>query len=326
MKYGVALLLLLLLAAVGYVGAQYRQDLAQSHAQLAAGSQLAQTPCGPIEYAIAGQGPAVLLIHGSGGGYHQMAGLSKQLITAGVQTISMSRFGYLRTPMPAEASPPAQADAHVCLLDALGIPQAAALGASAGAPSAAQFCIRHADRCRALVLLVPALYAEGRSLAEATPPSPLMQLVIDHVLSSDLVIWALTRLRPQVLIETALATPISVFESSSAAEQQRALAMIRDIFPVSLKLQGLRSDTATCAQLPRYPLENIRAPTLAISVEDDLYGTHAAARYTAEQVPGARLLSYVSGGHVFLGHDQEIGREIAAFLHETAHAAATGTP
>ena len=46
--------------------------------------------------------------------------------------IAMSRFGYLRTPMPADASPEAQADAHVCLLDALGIGKTAAMGGSAG--------------------------------------------------------------------------------------------------------------------------------------------------------------------------------------------------
>ena len=33
----------------------------------------------------------------------------------------MSRFGYLRTPLPADASAAAQADAHACLLDSLGI-------------------------------------------------------------------------------------------------------------------------------------------------------------------------------------------------------------
>jgi len=46
--------------------------------------------------------------------------------------------GYLRTPMPADASAAAQADAHACLLDALGIRRAAVMGGSAGAPSALQ--------------------------------------------------------------------------------------------------------------------------------------------------------------------------------------------
>jgi hypothetical protein len=37
----------------------------------------------------------------------------------------MSRFGYLRTPLPSDPSAAAQADAHACPLDALGIRHAA---------------------------------------------------------------------------------------------------------------------------------------------------------------------------------------------------------
>ena len=69
----------------------------------------------------------MLAIHGSGGGYDQ-----------GIRVIAMSRFGYLRTPMHTDASAAAQADAHACLLDVLGIRQAAVMGGSAGAPSVLQ--------------------------------------------------------------------------------------------------------------------------------------------------------------------------------------------
>ena len=77
----------------------------------------------------------------------------------------MSRFGYLRTPMPVDASAAAQADAHVCLLDALGIRRAAVMGGSAGAPSALQMAIRHPDRVSALVLRQAALPA-GQSVTD----------------------------------------------------------------------------------------------------------------------------------------------------------------
>jgi len=80
------------------------------------------------------------------------------LASRGILVIAMSRFGYLRTPMPADASAATQADAHVCLLDALGIEHAAVMGGSAGAPSALQMAIRHPDRVTALVLLVPLTY------------------------------------------------------------------------------------------------------------------------------------------------------------------------
>jgi len=313
MKYALGTLGVALAIALGGIYYEYRGDLSAARAQLLAGSQIAQTRCGPIEYAAAGSGPAVLLIHGAGGGYSQVAAFSQLLQAAGFKAIAMSRFGYLRTPMPEDASAPAQADAHACLLDALGVGKAAAFGASAGAPSAMQFCIRHAQRCSALVLLVPAAYVPGRDAITA-PPSPFWQAVIGYVLNSDFVIWAVTRLRPEILIETALATPLEVFRAASSAEQQRALDMARDIFPVSIRGQGLGNDGVVCSSLPRYDLEHIAVPTLAISGEDDLYGTLANARYTAEHVPGARLVTYPTGGHAWLDHDADVQREIVTFL------------
>ena len=53
-----------------------------------------------------------------------------------------------RTAMPVDASPAAQADAHLALMDALGIDRAVVLGVSAGAPSAMQLALRHPDRCQ----------------------------------------------------------------------------------------------------------------------------------------------------------------------------------
>src|SRR5688500_14669330 len=135
---------ILLLLAAGLIYAQYRSDLSIARRELQAGSEIAHTACGPIEYAVAGSGPAVLVIHGAGGGYSQVAAISEWLAASGLKAIAMSRFGYLRTPLPADASPAAQAAAHACLLDALGMSKAAAVGLSAGAPSAVQYCQRHA--------------------------------------------------------------------------------------------------------------------------------------------------------------------------------------
>ena len=86
------------------------------------------TPCVPIEVQQAGDGIPLLVIHGSGGGHDQGMAWARPLSQQGVRGIAMSRFGYLRTPRPADASPEAQADTHICLLDALGIDKAAVMG------------------------------------------------------------------------------------------------------------------------------------------------------------------------------------------------------
>ena len=45
-----------------------------------------------------------------------------------------------------------------------------------------------------------------------------------------------------------------------------------------------------------------------------IFGTYDAARYTANHIPGARFVGYPSGGHLWVGHQQEVTREITQFL------------
>jgi 2-hydroxy-6-oxonona-2,4-dienedioate hydrolase len=111
-----------------------------------------------------------------------------------------------------------------------------------------------------------------------------------------------------------LATPPEVVKSASAGEQARVDEMLRHILPVSRRGPGLLNDAAVTSTLPRYDLERIAVPTLVISVADDLFGTFDGARYTAEEIRGARFIGYMTGGHVFVGHQEEIVAEIAAFL------------
>ena len=153
-----ALLTLALAGTALLIGWRFHIDMQRARAHAAQGSVLLQTRCGPIEYQEAGAGVPLLAVHGSGGGHDQGMAFAGALAKQGIRVLAMSRFGYLRTPMPADASAAAQADAHVCLLDALGIRQAAVMGGSAGAPSALQMAIRHPDRVSALVLLVPLAY------------------------------------------------------------------------------------------------------------------------------------------------------------------------
>src|SRR5688572_12093098 len=157
--WGSALLAALVLG-LGYTG--YLMDVERALDRVAQGSRMAATVCGPIEYAEKGAGPAVLLVHGAGGGFDQ--GLEfAELAERGLRLIAVSRFGYLRTPLPSDPSPEAQADMHACLLDALGVDRAAVVGVSAGAPSSMQFALRHPARTNALALLVPLAYSPNRS-------------------------------------------------------------------------------------------------------------------------------------------------------------------
>lgn len=318
-KRAVTIFIALLVAGMMVlVFTRYQRDIRQARERISTGSQIAQTPCGPIEYAVAGDGPPVLVVHGAGGGYDQGLEFSEGLAQSGFRVIAISRFGYLRTPMPADASAAAQADAHACLLDALNIPRAAILAASAGAPSSMQFALRYPERTTALVLLIPITYPTHvvQNLEGALSKQTLTaaKFLIETSLRSDFLFWAAPRLAPKSVIPALLATPQSVLEHASDDERARITQMLERMLPISARRQGTLNDALITPFLPRYELERIAAPTLILSTADDLFRTYDGARYSAEHIPHARFIGYPSGGHLLVGHYKEVTSLIASFL------------
>lgn len=309
LKVAILCFLAVLAAAAALIYAKYRSDLDAARARIASGSEVAQTRCGPIEYALLGEGPAVLLVHGAGGGFDQTLDAARELAARGFRVIAPSRFGYLRTPQRSDATPGAQADAHACLLDALKIPRAAVVGVSAGAPSSMQFALRHERRCTALVLLVPMAYSPQSSERFARPQASTRWL-FEHVLGSNFFFWLLARGSPHKV----LGTPPEVLARADAAEKARFERFALQPLPVSERREGLLNDATVLTHLQRYDLERLALPTLVISAADDLFGTFDAALYTAQQIPGARFVSLRDGGHLWIGHHREVMGEIAAFL------------
>lgn len=308
---------LLLAAAALMIALACRADLGRAQERVARAGELMQTPCGPIEYASTGQGPAVLLVHGAGGGVDQTEPYAQEIAARGFRVVTMSRFGYLRTPLPATAGPAAQADAYACLLDALKISRAAVIGVSAGGPSSMQFALRHAKRCSALVLLVPLAYAPAA--AERLAPPPLAaRWMFETAIESDFLYWAASRAWPTLVLESILATPRAVLERADAGEKARVAWMMSQPLPVSVRQRGLLNDVGIAVSLERYELEHIRAPTLIISARDDFYGTYASSIYTAQHIPGARFLGLEDGGHLWVGRHREVMSEIVSFLSTSA--------
>ena len=293
---------------------RFDQDIKLATTRAAQGSRLVATRCGPIEYQEAGTGVPLLMVHGSGGGHDQGMAFAGGLAQRGIQVIAMSRFGYLRTPMPADASPAAQADAHVCLLDALGIQQAAVLGGSAGGPSALQMAIRHPDRVSALVLLVPLAYKPSTSADSAKPLAPWAEALLMRLIGSDFAFWAGLHMARDQVIRYVLATPPEQVSAASPQERARVNAILDRILPVSARSAGLRSDSVLGKSLGPSALGAVRAPTLIVSVRDDGFGTFASAQYTTSQIKGAKFVGFEHGGHIWVGHDDEVMAEIAGLV------------
>lgn len=297
-----------------WVAWRFDRDLRAASAAAALGSVLIDTRCGPIEYQEAGSGVPLLMVHGSGGGHDQGMAFAGSLAERGVRVIAMSRFGYLRTPMPADASPAAQADAHVCLLDALGIARVAVLGGSAGGPSALRMAIRHPDRVTALVLLVPLAYKPNALADSAKPLAPWAEALLMRLIGSDFLFWVGLHVARDQVIRYVLATPPEFVHSASAQEQQRVNTILDHILPVSERAAGLRSDSVLGKSLGPSDLTKVRAPTLVVSVRDDGFGTYASAEYTAGQIKGANFIGFETGGHVWVGHHDEVQAAIILLL------------
>jgi 2-hydroxy-6-oxonona-2,4-dienedioate hydrolase len=306
--------LFLLAVAASWISWRFDRDIESARARVAQGAVLIDTPCGPLEYQDTGAGVPLLAVHGSGGGHDQGIALAGGLARQGIRVIAMSRFGYLRTPIPADASAAAQAQAHVYLLDALGIPRAAVMGYSAGGPSALQMAVRHPDRVSALILTVPIAY-KPPTQADSAPPMPAwFEALMMRVSGSDFLAWAALHVAHNQAIKFVLATPPELLMRASVQEQARVNGMLHNILPVSARMLGLQSDTTVSKHLGPSPLASVRAPTLIFSARDDRYGTYASAQYTASQIPGARFVGYDEGGHALVGHYDQVMAEVGALV------------
>lgn len=302
--------------AGGALALEFQRDLRAQQQRVQGGSRLLHTACGDIEFAESGpaEAPALLLVHGSGGGFDQGLMLGNSLAPPGVRLIAPSRFGYPRSPYPDDPSGERQADHLACLLDALGLPDAAVMGVSAGAVSALHFVVRHPQRTRALVLMVPPVYRPDPAV-----PMPAWALrLLDAAVGADLPFWPLARLAPQTARRLVLATPPEAYAAAGADEQRRADAMLAMIQPVSRRWLGLLNDSRLTTGAARLALESIRAPTLCISARDDSFGSYESARYSCRQIPGGRFLGFEVGGRLLLGHPAEVVAGVTALLRQPA--------
>lgn len=290
----------------------YSRDLRATRDRLAAGSQVIVTRHGPIEYTTWGSGPPVLVIHGAGGGYDQGASIARAFGGEGFRWISPSRFGYLRTPLPADASTAAQADAFADLLDALNIKQVAVIGFSGGVPPALQFAQRYPQRTSALALLSGAPYTP-LTASEQELPVPIW--VYQALFSSDFPYWVLQKVARSSLEPMFDVTP--ALRAAAPLEEQPFIASMVDAFqPVTARIDGVRNEGAAVDPRTSYQVETITMPTLVVHSRDDQLNPFSFGEYSAQHIPGAQLMALPSGGHLLLGHHAEVRTRVNAFLQE----------
>ncbi len=284
------------LAALGRAGRRWRQAEGE---RLCAGSTIARTARGNVEFALAGEGEPVLISHGTPGGYDQGVGIGR-LLGDGFRTIAVSRPGFLRTPAGTGGTPDEQAAAMIALLDELGIDRASILGLSGGGPVAAACARLFPERVRRLVLwqsVLAPLPFDAEEVARL--------LVVNHAL--EWILAGALRCAPWVALPPGLRD----------GETRRAVqAVAVSAFPLALRQVGIRNDARQFARLNPEAVAEIAAPTLLVHGTRDPLVPFAHSARAAALIPEARLLPVAGGTHQSTLLDADAVDGIRAFLAE----------
>jgi pimeloyl-ACP methyl ester carboxylesterase len=309
------ILIAIVLVGIRVVAVHYFKAIRAARQRLARlGSQVIETACGPIEYARIGEGDPVLVVHGALGGFDQGLFLAQNIDIPNSQIISVSRFGFLRSPVPPGATLDTQADAYAALLDALEIRRAVVFAVSAGSTSAIRFAARHPERVSALILLGPDSPGETYM---ALPPRFLSNLLFGN----DFLYWAMINIFGKKM---QIATGLVPKGYDLTPEYADLVNKVQTgSLPVSQRMDGWNFETYACEKefwasvtpASPYPLSKIETPVLVIMAEDDPISLPENVRALAGQMPNVRMFSVPDGGHFLFGHAKEVKAEVARFLH-----------
>ena len=305
--------ILRVVGATGFVSAVlaylvFRRQKYEAIQGLGKNSQMIDTAFGPVEFAVRGEGAAVLVCHGGGGGYDQ--GLFLAWPEAGFRFIAPSRPGYLRTPLETGRTFEGQADAYAALLDALGIHSVAVMGTSGGGPSALQFALRYPERCWGIVLL--------SAISLPIPAFPfVMQQVTEKIIPYfDFIPWLMFN-TPLLFALIDRGTRAQI--GGDAAKKAALRGLMRTMFPVSLRVAGAFNDVREIARMRPYQLEGVCAPALVIHGDRDTIVPFEQGQWSAGTIPNARLIPIKGGQHFsFITHHEIVRPAVRAFLRSHA--------
>ena len=250
---------LLLVGGALAVTSSFRSTLAADLARVEGRATVLASPWGDLEYLTGGEeGPWVLLVHGAGGGYDLGELMAEILLGEGFRWIAPSRFGYLGSSVPGDATPDTQADAYAWLLDELGIREVAVVALSAGGASGLLLALRHPERVSSLTLVSAGVTRVGAAEQEAADWKGRMLV---RLFSRDFPYWAVTTLFEGRFLEL-MGVDREVGRGLTPEEGEWVRRLMEGMRPASLRARGAAFDNL--APLPGARIAGIPAPTLVI--------------------------------------------------------------
>ncbi len=291
--------------------------------ELTINPQIIETARGKIEIDIAeNDAPVLMGIHGGVGGVDQ-ARLMIQFAQSDFRLLSLSRPGYLGTPIESGKSPEEQADLFAATLDALKIDKAAVFCASFGGPFGYVFAKRHPDRVWALV----ACDAVSGHYDIPETAGPITQAIFLSDTGQKL-LQSLTKLKPDAFIKkffetegyftkTQLKEHIEYVQNTPEIKEW-VTAFMSAMFPYNTRKVGTENDQDIVVRKQgRYPDESITSPTLIIHGTNDADAKFYDGVYAYEHIPGAERLWIEEGSHIaFWVHkdSKEVQKKTIDFL------------
>ncbi len=282
----------------------YHRDMRAAYERVRGHSEVVPSPYGDIEFSQGGQGPAVLVVHGSGGGFDQAELIVRAVLDDDVHWVAPSRFGYLRSTFVPGATFDDQAHAYAYLLDHLRIERAAVVALSHGGPSALLFAALHPSRVTSLTLLSAGV---ASSTDAAQQQANRQGDALTWIFQRDYRYWASTTLFRRRFLGI-MGVSDAVIDRLTPEQQHLARAVVDGMNPVSLRASGVRFDNQ--ATLPNERIAAIRAPTLIVHATDDTLQQFRNATFAAATIPGARLVRFEQGGHLVMAVERDAIRAL----------------
>ena len=247
-----------------------------------------------VHYRDEGEGPPLVLLHGTGASLHTWDAWAEAL---------RSRFRVIRMDLPGfgitgpNREDDYRIESYVAFLDAfrgkLGLDGFALAGNSLGGQIAWSYAVAHPEQVRALVLLDPVGYRIDR-------PALVFRLARTPGLS-----WLMTKLDPGPITEKTL-------RDCYGDPSKITPALVERYSRLALREGNRRAFVARVARRAEdrsADIAKVRAPTLILwGAQDRLIPVAHAERF-AHAIPGTRLIVYDGVGHVPM---EEIGERSAA--------------
>ena len=297
---------------MGVVG-RYQRDLRAVRRRLASLERhVVHSRFGKIEYIDHGEGPVVLVSHGiaqgADGGLRELAA---DIVPAGFRVIVPSRFGYLGSEMPDDATPEMQADAFAALLDAISVPQVLVLAGSAGSTSALHFAIRHHDRTRALLLV--SANVPGPHQSKGMPPKAVFRAIF----ASDPILWLILTYAPGLMARLSQVLRVPDGVEPTEEDEAKIRRAMEGVLLGKLRVTGELFDAfVSNPEINRVELAEVPVPTMVLHARDDPGPPYPAAVAMARRIPCAQVVTVDEGGHLMLGEHPAARREVDLFLEE----------